>query len=100
MMTPQRIRIPLSKLLSPKDSIDFRDRTGMSFDEMVQDIKSGKSIEPIEVSPVRDMYYIWNGVRRALAALKAGKSDIDAVVVLGAGKPMGTAYPLLRVRMP
>ena len=94
----ERILIPLEKIVSPKEAINYRTRTKTSFMAFVEAIRSNTvPVLPIEVYRLTDgRYYIADGINRAKATLLAGKKSIIADLH-GKSKATDTFFPLAEV---
>ena len=96
--------ILIARLYSPKDRIEARPNEDLAhrLPDLLRVFASGGSVDPIEVVPHRDGYYILSGVRRAVAARSAGLSTIRAVVLSETvvGKVLGRSFPLAEVPFP
>lgn len=104
LMPRQAQNVSLSRLYSPKDRIEARRGEDLPhlFLDLLRAFTAGEPVDPIEVVPFRDGYYILNGVRRAVVARAAGVSTIRAVVIPEnvVGKVLGQAFPLAEVAFP
>ena len=90
-------QIAVTDLYSPKERVEPRKNEDLTqmYVNLVKAYASNAAVDPIEVVPIRQGYYILNGGTRALAARAAGRTTIAADVIpeAVAGKDRAVTRP-------
>lgn len=89
--------VPISKLNIDRDAWPRFARSEERIELFAQLVASGEDLPPIEIVPIdSDRYLIADGVHRAHAALKAGRSEILAIVCSPESEETPSAYAFRR----